>query len=63
MVVEKHLHYFSLARSNDTDWMRAPFGDMTWKCRFYAPEKYLAEADTPSLAICRAALLAVLKPA
>src|SRR3990167_5822407 len=63
MVVEKHPHYFSLARSNDTDGRRSPFGDTTWRCRFYAPEKFQAEAATAPLAICRAALLAVTEPA
>ena len=56
-VVEKHPHYFSLHRSNETGFAPAPWGDTLWRCRFYAPGKFEAKAETAPLAICRAALL------
>lgn len=57
-VVEKHPHYISLIRSNDNG--RFGFKETpTWKCRFYAPEKFEAEADTATRAICLAALEAI----
>jgi hypothetical protein len=61
-IVAKHPHYFQLVRSNETGWRPSPWGAMLWRCRFYAPEKFEARAETAPLAICRAALLAVMEP-
>jgi hypothetical protein len=61
VVVRKHPHYFSLVRSNETGWRPAPWGAMLWLCRFYAPGKFEAKAETAPLAICRAALLAIME--
>lgn len=60
-VVQKHPYYFALYRTNETDWRLALFGTVHWECRFYAPEKFDAKADTAPLAICRAALIVVLE--
>lgn len=46
--------YFSLAHTNATGWAPAPWGDMHWECRFYAPEKGARQGITAPEAICRA---------
>jgi hypothetical protein len=57
-LIEQHPHYVSLTRSNDNG--RFGFKDrMTWKCRFYAPQSFEVEADTAPVAICLAALKAL----
>lgn len=58
-LIEKHPHYVSLTHSNDHGYTGRWNDHMTWRCRFYAPEKFEAEADTAPLAICLAALKAI----
>lgn len=49
--------YFSLCRTNDTHWRPAPFGDVHWECRFYAPERNAIKAETAAMAISKAWLV------
>jgi hypothetical protein len=57
-LVRRHKYYFWMHHSNDNDWLRKP--SMLWTAGFAAPEKYKAQAETPELVLCRAALKAAL---
>lgn len=58
-LIERHPHYVYVIRSNEDKYTGKWKEHMTWRCRFYAPEKFEIEADTAPLAICLAALKAL----